>query len=783
MLSQIRALPNPTFVSTKSTTSTHPLTLHLSPTSTANILIKSFDPSLPSSVAFAKIAPDAEVIVAPKARKQVSRNGPSDSGSVASTRKSTGGRSAISTSRQRSNHETQQRGCLFLRGIDRGIDGPCFDNDLQRDVGLRIWVDEDLLASRVLRGCTWVFVTIVKPASLDPPREPQVGQDQEEPSKVGKSAKRLVARLCPWEDAPDCRHVALSSALCSSLDSENIVGGLVQIEPASAPLSKSSISSITIHPFSLQKNVDGLKFGGATKSGREDLLRQIRMVYQSSTENEGFLDGPLTDGMVLPLPRGTPSTPGWQGGILRVNLGSRPREKSSQSSTWILGADVRPPIEIESEIPHPQSIQSLEYDQNIVNGEPILVGIDLLTDQLTKHLLHGSSVLLSGTVGAGKTGLATLLSYRLRRDHLFNVSYLSCRGLVKDEARVTSTKETFNRLLMAASWGARNGGRALVILDDLEKLCPVETELQVGGENGRSRQMSEIVKALIKQYCTTESRVVLLATAQSKESLNGVIVGGHVVRELVALKAPDKQLRRTILELLTGYHATAANRSKHLGSAEEQSWVDTSDSGDRPASSGTDEGFKLDRKLDLLQLAGEVDGYMPGDLGLLVARAKSEAIIRDVDSAPSSTEQSSVVLEQKDFSKALQGLTPASLRNVTLQTSKTTFDSIGGLQSTRKILLETFQYPTKYAPIFAQCPLRLRSGLLLYGFPGCGKTLLASAVAGECGLNFISVKGPEILNKYIGASEKSVRDLFERAEAAKPCVLFFDEFDSIAPKR
>lgn len=73
--------------------------------------------------------------------------------------------------------------------------------------------------------------------------------------------------------------------------------------------------------------------------------------------------------------------------------------------------------------------------------------------------------------------------------------------------------------------------------------------------------------------------------------------------------------------------------------------------------------------------------------------------------------------------------------------------------------------------------------LLLYGFPGCGKTLLASAVAKECGLNFISVKGPEILNKYIGASEKSVRDLFERAQAARPCVLFFDEFDSIAPKR
>ena len=139
-----------------------------------------------------------------------------------------------------------------------------------------------------------------------------------------------------------------------------------------------------------------------------------------------------------------------------------------------------------------------------------------------------------------------------------------------------------------------------------------------------------------------------------------------------------------------------------------------------------------------------------------------------------------------------------------------------GLHETRRVLRETLEWPTKYGPIFAQSPLRLRSGyvrmckfahcvqslhsLLLYGYPGCGKTLLASAVAKECGLNFISVKGPELLNKYIGASEKSVcsilylmsgtksddvkvRDLFERAVAAKPCVLFFDEFDSIAPKR
>lgn len=114
--------------------------------------------------------------------------------------------------------------------------------------------------------------------------------------------------------------------------------------------------------------------------------------------------------------------------------------------------------------------------------------------------------------------------------------------------------------------------------------------------------------------------------------------------------------------------------------------------------------------------------------------------------------------------------------------AKGDWNRIGGLDETKRVLKETLEWPVKYSRIFAQCPLRLRSGILLYGYPGCGKTVLANSLVGLCGgLNFISVKGPEILNKYIGESEKGVRDLFERAAARKPCLLFFDEFDSIAP--
>src|SRR5699024_6090502 len=134
-----------------------------------------------------------------------------------------------------------------------------------------------------------------------------------------------------------------------------------------------------------------------------------------------------------------------------------------------------------------------------------------------------------------------------------NITYYSCRQLVTDETRVSTIKETLTRLFMTASWCARLGGKSLVILDDLDKLCPVETELQVGGENGRSRQISELVCSIVREYCSMTSPVVLLATSQAKESLNNVIVGGHVVREIVSLKAPDKDARRRVLEMLTSH--------------------------------------------------------------------------------------------------------------------------------------------------------------------------------------------------------------------------------------
>lgn len=783
-LSQIRALPNP------QAQAPHPLTLHLSPTTTANIIVTSIAPAPPTTSPFVKISPDAEVIVAPKTR-QKERSSTRESRSVGgASRKS--GKSGASTVRRRSGRDDNaSKGAVFLRGVDRAVAQEWFDEEEDADAaGLKVWVDKDVLLTKAIRGATWVSVAIIKPAGLQEPVDMSKEQEQEKP------AARVVARIANWEDAPDSRHIALSTDLCKVLGFEGFVGGLVRIEGAPAQTAKPSaikstgskeskepvVKSIKIIPFSTNASQGNavLRFGGESKQEQEDAVQKIKTTYG---KKNGLLDGPVTDGMVLPPVED--SELGWQGGLVKFD----PPQQNTGTS-WVFFPERKPPIELGQETPTPSSwATGWKQGEPLPTISPNLVGIDPFIQQLRSYLTHNSSVLLTGGLGAGKSQCAQLLAHQLRTEYLFNVMYFPCSKLVTDETRVATIKETLNRLFASASWGARSGGNAVVVLDDLDKLCPVETELQVGNENGRSRHVSECLISIVRQYCSIDSGVVLLATAQGKEALNNVIVGGHIVREIVSLKAPNKDGRRKVLEML------ARKDAKPQSALQEQSnghaWP-PSPSNSRPStahrslpSNGSiheDEpegfGFVVESTIDFLDLAGQTDGYMPGDLVLLTSRARNEALIRSITSS-----SNIISLTRDDYTSALSGFTPASLRNVTLQSSTTKWDSIGGLHSTRQTLLETLQYPTTYAPIFAQCPLRLRSGLLLYGYPGCGKTLLASAVAGECGLNFISVKGPEILNKYIGASEKSVRDLFERAEAARPCVLFFDEFDSIAPKR
>ncbi|KAF4448542.1 putative peroxin-1 [Fusarium austroafricanum] len=790
---QVRALPNPSYELGDNPVEPHALTLHLSPTSTANIKVISLDPAPPADLPFAKISPDAEVIVAPKTRQKSSHNS-GDHRSVASTSKSK--RSATSTVRRRSAKE-ERRPTMFLRGLDRSSCEEWFDEGpLSQDFS--VWVDHDLLSGEAFKGVNYVAVDVIRPAGLQQP------QPEEGGAPAGTTAAtKVIAHLRPWVDPPNSQTVALSSSLCATLGCIGMVGGIVKLQAAPQQLSKGAIQSIKVFPFAANtKTVEGLRFGGDFKAEKEESAKRFRQIYAATRGTDGLLQGPLTDGSVMGLYDGLDPPQGWEGGIIKFAY-SGDFQESKDTVNWLLGLDSKLPIDFQPSTPRPSWLSESDGFERQSTHNSLLVGIDSLLNNLQSNLVHLSSVLLTGGMGSGKSSIARHLAQKLRQESLFHTLYYPCRKLVNDETRISTIKETLNRLFATASWGARLNGKAVVILDDLDKLCPAETELQVGNDNGRSRQVGEILCSIVRQYCTRDSGVVLLATAEGKESINGVVVSGHVAREIIELKAPDKEARRRVMESIVMQDAITAEEAQtqfsdgsrpqtadgsrpqtadgSIVTDDSGAWMDGASHTSKEGRSAKTGGFILDLDLDFLDISGSTDGYMPGDINVLVSRARNEAIIRAIAESPDST--GAIHLARADFDKALKGFTPASLRNVSLQSSSTSFKSIGGLQETRQVLLETLQYPTKYAPIFAQCPLRLRSGLLLYGYPGCGKTLLASAVAGECGLNFISVKGPEILNKYIGASEKSVRDLFDRAQAAKPCVLFFDEFDSIAPKR
>ncbi|GAA6059881.1 hypothetical protein JCM10212_007086 [Sporobolomyces blumeae] len=437
---------------------------------------------------------------------------------------------------------------------------------------------------------------------------------------------------------------------------------------------------------------------------------------------------------------------------------ARSRERKSSPSPHGSPRSNVPPQSLHQRLASTSLTNGLEARESVppsVTSSPALAGVDVQVAALTKHVVNSlaarrlssngeaqpaSGALVTGASGAGKSALVQEVSKRLEVDEraLTHTVHVDCSRYADE--RQPTLKGRIKDWFDEACWHAPS----LLVLDNLDRMIPAEVE---HADSFASLHLANVFLGLA-QSALASRPILIVATAQGTTTLHPLLTSTHLLGETVSLKGPTKAGRKDILNSLVRAKTASSN-------------------------------LTLDPKFNAAAIAAITEGYLPADLRDFVDRAVHQAAIRTMARSPGS----SLTLTADDFNQAQVGFVPLSLRDVKLQKSETQWADIGGLHETRKTLRETLEWPTKYGAIFASCPLRLRSGLLLYGYPGCGKTLLASAVAKECGLNFISVKGPEILNKYIGASEKSVRDLFERAQAAKPCVLFFDEFDSIAPKR
>ncbi|KAM1413071.1 hypothetical protein ACFXTO_025717 [Malus domestica] len=196
--------------------------------------------------------------------------------------------------------------------------------------------------------------------------------------------------------------------------------------------------------------------------------------------------------------------------------------------------------------------------------------------------------------------------------------------------------------------------------------------------------------------------------------------------------------------------------------------------------------MKLTEDVDLKKIAKDTHGYVGADLTAFCTEGALQCIREKMDVIDLEDEEidakilNSMAVTNQNLQTALCTSSPAALRETVLEVPNVSWEDIGGLETVKNELQETVQYHVEHPEKFGMSPSK---GVLFYGPPGCGKTLLAKAIANECQTNFISIKGPELLTMWFGESEANVREIFDKARGSAPCILFFDELDSIATQR
>jgi len=199
--------------------------------------------------------------------------------------------------------------------------------------------------------------------------------------------------------------------------------------------------------------------------------------------------------------------------------------------------------------------------------------------------------------------------------------------------------------------------------------------------------------------------------------------------------------------------------------------------------------MKLHEEVDMKTIAESTHGFVGADLAQLCTEAALNCIREQMDVIDIEDENidadvlEAMSVSQAHFEDALKNVNPSSLRETVVEVPDVKWEDIGGLEEVKRNLIEMIQYPIQYPEIFQKYGQKPSRGALLWGPPGCGKTLLAKAIANECSSNFISIKGPELLTMWFGESEANVREVFDKARMASPCILFFDELDAIAKSR
>ncbi|OLS20813.1 MAG: VCP-like ATPase [Candidatus Heimdallarchaeota archaeon LC_3] len=346
-------------------------------------------------------------------------------------------------------------------------------------------------------------------------------------------------------------------------------------------------------------------------------------------------------------------------------------------------------------------------------------------------------VLLHGPPGTGKTLLAKAVANET------DSNFISLSGPEIMSKFYGESEKKLREIFRDAEKNAPS----IIFIDEIDSIAPKREE--VTGEVER-----RVVAQLLALMDGLEGRgqVVIIGATNRPNALDPALRrGGRFDRE-IEIGIPNREAR---LEIITVHSR----------------------------------GMPLDDDVILEEIASITHGFVGADLQALAKEAAMNALRRilpeidlEQESIPATTLEK-IVIDQNDFSKALAEVAPSALREVFVEIPNITWDDIGGLKSIKEQLREIVEWPIKYGKLFRKMKAKQPKGVLLFGAPGSGKTLIAKAVANESQANFISVKGPEFLSKWVGESEKAVREIFRKARQAAPCIVFFDEIETITPTR
>ncbi|MBT5201434.1 MAG: CDC48 family AAA ATPase [Thaumarchaeota archaeon] len=346
-------------------------------------------------------------------------------------------------------------------------------------------------------------------------------------------------------------------------------------------------------------------------------------------------------------------------------------------------------------------------------------------------------VLLYGPPGTGKTLLAKAVAGET------NANFTSISGPEIMGKHYGESEERIREIFTQAE----ENSPSIIFIDEIDSIAPKRDEVS-----------GELEKRIVSQLLTlmdgmkSRGKVVVIAATNRPDSIDPALRRpGRFDRE-IEIGIPDVEGRFDILSIHT-------------------------------------RGMPIDEKVDLKQISKITHGFVGADLEVLAKEAAMRSLRKILPEIDLNEEKISSEILQKiqissdDFRDALKEVKPSALREVQVQTPNVTWDDVGGLDELKEELREAIEWPIKHKEAFDYVDVETPKGILLHGPPGTGKTLIAKAVAKMTESNFISIKGPELLSKWVGESEKGVREIFRKARQASPCIIFLDEVDALVPRR